>query len=405
MNRTLILAALLTLGAATVHAQSYSQTNRAFVQSPMALGMGDAGVAFPSASTAFFYNPAHLAHVAPIRPHVNIIGLRGSLSSNLSDQLGFFNDTLEPAIDEGFDNIENDRLREIYDETLALGQERTFLGADLLLPSVMLQVGGVGIGAGVFGHSLVRYRFPDGGAGIPMVDLNAVADLIGVGSAGVDFGRYGIAGLSLGATVKFTRRAMSLKLKPLDAVSPDEDVYLYSASALGFDVGLLYDLDFLPLPGKLRLGVAAFDVAGSDFEYQFDRNVTENSSDNAALITEEEAIANELYGLDPSYRVGLAYTVPSLLGFLNETGIAVDYLGYTDPTVEQAFLAGIHVGVQANLKILALRAGLNSGYTTVGAGLNFGFLQLDYAYYAQEEGRIPGQLPSWNHSAQMTLGF
>lgn len=401
----LLLLAVLLLGAGTAAAQSHSQTNRAFVPSPMALGMGDAGVAFPSAATAFFYNPAHLAHVAPLRPYINVVGVRGTFSENLSDQITFFTDTLEPAIDEGFDNIDNDRLRAIYDEALELGRVRTALGGDLLLPSVMLQAGGLGLGAGVFGHSRLRYRFPDGGAGIPLVDLNAVADLIGVASAGLDLGTYGLPALSLGATAKFTSRRLTLKFKPLDALSPDEDVYVYAGSSVGIDLGLLYELDFIPVPGKVRFGLAAFDLVASDFDYTFSSNLTENSPDNQAVINTDLQVANDLYGLDPSYRVGFGYTVPSLLGLLGETGIAVDYLGYSNPGVDQAFLAHLHVGVQARLSLLALRAGLNAGYTTVGAGLSLGFLKVDYAYHAQEEGRLPGQLPSWHHTAQLTVGF
>ena len=401
---TAVLATFL-LGTVETSAQSYSQTNRSFVQSPMALGMGDAAVAFPSRATVFFYNPGHLAHIAPLRPRVTVLGIRGSFSENLLDQISFYKDTLDPAFDEGFENMDSDRVREIYDETLEIGRTRTLLGGDLLLPSVMFQAGGLGIGAGVFAHSLVRYRFPDGGAGVPAVDLTGMADLSAIASAALDLGRYGVSGLSIGATAKATQRSLTLKNKPLDAISGDEDVYVYKGSSLGLDVGILMDLDFIPIPGNLRFGAAVFDLVATDFAYEFDRNLTENAPDDQATIADEEATARELYEIDSSYRVGLAYTVPTFLGFFRETGVAVDYVGYSNPAVDQVMMTGLRIGVQANARIISLRAGLNSGYTTLGAGLSLGPVKVDYAYFAQEDGRLPGQLPSWTHTAQLALGF
>lgn len=408
MNRYLTIAVagllLLASSAEVSSAQSYDQTARAFVQSPRALGMGDTGVALSLQHTVFFYNPAHVAHVAGRRARFTFAGVRGSMSDNLLRQIDYFQNTLQPAIDEGFDTKSNEELEALYDETLALGKTRTLLNGDVLLPSVMMKVGGVGIGAGVFGHSMVRYRFEDAGAGVPLADLNAMADLIAVGSAGVDLSNFGLPGLTAGVTGKLTHRWMTLKNKALDSVDRNEGIYLLKGSSTGFDVGFLYEITAVPLAGKLSLGFSAYDVVATDFDYTFDSNLA-GDEENAELIDEEVQLANDLYSLTPSYRVGAAWSVPGAAGLIKNTAFAADYLWYSNPVSQQEFLTGLHVGVQTQLSVLILRVGINSGYTTLGAGLDFGFVRLDYAYYGVEQGRFPGQLPSWNHTAQLAFGM
>ncbi len=385
-------------------AQNYVQTARAFVPSPQALAMGDAGVAFPTRETVFFYNPAHLSRAAHKRPQIMLLGLRGSLSDNVFDQLAFFEDELQPAIDDGLDTKSNDELRSLYDETLALGRRRTVVNGDVLLPSVIAKAGPVGFGAGAFGHSTLHYRFKDAGAGLPHIDFSVVADLIVVGSASVDLDRIGVDGLSVGVSAKMMERWLTLKNKPIDAISSEENVNVFRASAVGFDAGLLYDLAFVPVPGDLIIGAAAYDVAGSHFDYAYDSNLSDDDDPESRLAQEEEELADALYGVEPSYRIGAAYMLPAVgTRVFKNTGVTLDYLWYADPRVPQEKLAHLHVGAQTQVGFAVVRAGLNSGYTTIGGGLHFGFVSFDYAYYGVEQGRFPGHLASWNHSAQVAF--
>ena len=405
---------LLTLLANPTHGQSYSQTARAFVQEPAALGMGDAGVAFPTETTAFFYNPAHLTTAASPTPRVQILGVRGALSTNLFEQISFYRDDLEPAIDRGFDNLEDDELEALYNEARRLGRRRAFAGGDVLLPHVTMKLGPLGVGGGLFAHSLVRYRFEDAGAGAPAVNFAAQGDFTGLVSGAVDVSPFSAGGLSVGLTAKFTRRYLSAKDKPLDALDEDEDVYLLRADALGLDVGFRYTLD-LPLPGRLHAGLAVFDAASTGFDYAYGRTLVENgrheasgsaAQDEARLIAQEEALANERYALYPSYRAGLAYMASSFLSVFGETGLALDYLGYDRPLIDQSFLAHLRLGAQMRVgEIAAVRAGLSQGYPSVGAGLELGFVSLDYAFYGFEEGRLPGQVPSYNHTLRLAFGL
>ncbi len=386
--------------------QSYSQSSRAFVQSPQVIGMGDAGVALPRLETIFFYNPAHLSQEASIRPKINLLGIRGSLSNNFFDQLSYFEDELQPAISDGLDTRNNDELRELYDETLSLGRRSTIVNGDVLFPSVVAKVREVGLGAGAFGHTTIQYRFDDAGAGVPVVNFSAMGDLIFVGSASVDSELIGIDGLAAGVSGKIVHRWLTLKNKALDAIGSQEDILLFESSTLGFDIGLLYEANFVPLPGDLTFGVAAYDIVGGGYDYEFSSSMSDNDTPDPGMIAEEEALANALYSVNPSYRLGTAYMLPdAVAGLFKNTGITMDYLWYSNPHLPQEALAGLHLGAQAQLGYAIVRGGLNSGYTTFGAGLHVGPIALDYAFYGTEQGRFPGQLASWNHTVQLAVGL
>ena len=406
-SRALLTAAMVAMVfAGEAAAQSYMQTSRSFIQSPATLAMGDAGVALPAGQSVFFYNPAHLSDVAGSRPHLTLLGVRASLSSNLADQVAFFQDELQPAISDGIDEKSSAELRSLYDETLALGRSRTQVNGDVLLPSVVARVGGVGFGVGAFGHGTMNYRFRDAGAGLPLIDFSAVADLIFIGSAAVEADRIGANGLSVGLSAKVVERWLTLKNKAIDAIGSDESVNVFRGSAIGIDAGLLYDLHFLDIPGDVTLGAAAYDVVGGRFDYTYDSSISGDGEPDAALAAEEEALAERLYNVSPSYRIGAAYVLPRVLSApFKNTALTLDYLWYSDPRVPQEALAHLHVGAQAQIGFAVLRGGLNSGYTTIGGGLDFGFVAIDYAYYGIEQGRFPGQLASWNHSVQVAFSL
>jgi|GEM_PF-727412 len=404
-RRRLIAAFLFLLAAIQVSplmAQNYRINPRSVAELPGAQGMGNALVALPVQQSAFFYNPAHSTQSSF---HFTILGVRTSLSNNVPEQIRFFKDDLKPAIDEGIDNLSSEELSSLYTETLRIGRAYSFIHADILSPSVGGKIGPLGLGIGIFGTSNVQYNFPDAGGGLPLVNIQLIADGMVAANAALDMSKFGVDGLSAGFTAKYTSRFTTLKSKPLDAISSEEAFYLLNGDRVSVDLGFMYKLPILPyFPGTFNLGLALYDIAGSDFE--FEHHSTLQGEDIQQDIESDIAAANELLNINPSFRLGLAYSLPQIpLGILDETGVTLDYVGYNNPSIDQAFFARLRLGVQARVKVFTLRTGLNQGYPTFGGGLSLGFMDLDYAYFGREEGRYPGQLASWHHFAQLRFGI
>ncbi|MFQ5568908.1 MAG: conjugal transfer protein TraF [Rhodothermales bacterium] len=403
--RSALLCALFLSLSWTVEAQQRVPGTRAFVPSPQVLGMGGAAAAYPTTRTALFYNPAHLTHLRVTRAPITMLGLSASISNNFPNQLDFYNDRLEPAIQEGIENLNEEDEQTLYEDVFREAGTPTVLSGDVLLPSFVLNRGAFGVGGGIFAHSEVAYSVEDAGAGVPGVDFTALVDLMAVAAGAVDFAPLGLKGLSAGVTSKYSQRYLSLKVKPVDAIDDDESLYVLGASSFGVDVGLLYSAN-LSIPGQLNFGVVWSDLTLKNYDYSFTAYYTKNEEvrDDRAIAT-EVALAQERYQLSPTFRAGVAYVLPVLAGPLKETAVALDYIRYEDALVDQPVLGQLSLGLQTTLgKTLSLRTGLNQGYTTFGAGLQLSFVRIDYAYYGSEQGRLPGQSASWHHRVQVSLG-
>lgn len=400
----LLLLALAVSVPRSAEAQSYGQTARAFVQAPVALGMGDAAVAVPRAATAFFYNPAHLTAVASPGLGLSYVGTRGALSTNVFEQVAFYADRLDPALEQNLD-LPSDELEALYDDALRLGRTRSYVHGDALLPSVVTEVGGLGVGLAFFSHTGVQYRFFDAGDGVPVVDLIGRADVIMAGAVALDAARVGLRGLSVGLAPKVTRRYATVKQQRIDALQADENLYLLRAHSVGLDIGVRYRPGFVPLPGRLEVGLAVYDLLARPFRYRYVRVLNNaDATREPAVIAREEAYAGDVLALSTTFRLGAAYTMPLTGGVLETTTLALDYVHFVDPLIEQTPITRLRLGAETQVtRRLAFRLGLSQGYTTVGAGLRLGLLRIDYAFYGFEEGRLPGQVPNWNHTLQIAL--
>lgn len=69
---------------------------------------------------------------------------------------------------------------------------------------------------------------------------------------------------------------------------------------------------------------------------------------------------------------------------------AIEYKFIATPNED--FSKKIHIGTEASIGFVDLRAGLNQGYFTYGAGVDLWFLKADVAYYTTELGNAAGQL-------------
>lgn len=407
-TRFALCVALLALFVVVPASAQQTLGSRTFVPSPQALGMGGAGVAYPTARTALFYNPAHLTHVNVTRAPITMFGMGASISSNMGKQRAFYQDRLQPALDTGIENLSDEEQRALYDDIFAMASQPTVLKADLLFPSFVMNRGTFGFGGGIFAHNELAYNVDDAGAGVPGLDFAAIADIMAVGATSMDLGTMGLKGLSLGVTSKFTQRYLSLKVKPFDAIDDDESLYILGASTIAADFGVLYEMDPKSIPGKLYVGAVMSDLSLNKFSYDFSAYYARNEEEqNDTAIAAEVALADSRYQLHSSFRGGVTYMLPTLGGPLSETALSLDYVQQHRNALvaQQPLLGRLSFGMQTTIgKTLSLRTGLNQGYSSFGAGLQLPFARIDYAFYGSELGQLPGQSPSWNHRVQLSLG-
>ena len=409
-NAALRLPLLLTLAlvlALPTQAQRYEQYARTIVPSSQVLAMGGAGVAFAGPETAFFYNPAHFAQLGIVRPRIEILGVRGELSTKFFDDLNFFRDRVEPAFDEGVELPLSAENRELFQDAFDRGRRPTVGRAAVLLPSVMLALGPYGVGAGVFASNTSQYRYEDNGSGIPIFDLFSQLDAMAVIAGG---GTIPNTNLSVGLAGKYARRYIGYKNEDFLAIDPDnEKIYVISGSTVSFDVGLQYTDAVRTLPGSLDFGLAVYDVVGGSFNYDLNSSI-DLSGEGADDLQEVEQVLADFEDRDgtPTFRVGTSYWVPTIATFpiLTDLGAALDYVSTNTSESSQPFLSKIRIGGQALVaNVVAVRAGISQGYPTFGTGIVTPFFRLDYVFYGIEDGRLPGQVERYNHLLQVRFGL
>jgi hypothetical protein len=81
-------------------------------------------------------------------------------------------------------------------------------------------------------------------------------------------------------------------------------------------------------------------------------------------------------------------------------------LPFVPAEVAPSFWSSIHAGAEVTLfSLLKLRAGLNQGYMTAGAGLHLLFLDANVAYFGRELGAFAGAKQSQGITAEVAIRF
>lgn len=407
-----VLVLLLVLGGVgtgleTAHAQNNRFTERSFVASPVALGMGDTGVALPGIEQSFFYNPAHLPAVPS---HFTIFGLQGAASQTLDDHIHFYNRRVAPAVESDFD-LSTEELSTLVRDAAALGRRPSRGHGAVLLPSFVYAPGALAVGGGLYAKTALNYRVEEGDAGIPSVWTRSRTDLMALASLGLDLRVVGLSGVSVGLTGTQTRRTMAYKNEPLGRFEKQEVSIPMEGTTFQLDAGITYTPTWLDTEtGTLRIGGAVYDVLYEGYDYAIggngrvpflDDTVGQPDADSVDVTESQIERARGLFSLRTSYRVGIAYERAKLF-FLDDVAVALDVQGYQKGN--QTPLARTHVGVRANVVgPLEIRGGMGSGYPAGGLGLELGAFHFDYAFYGVEEGRRAGQLSTYLHTVRLLV--
>lgn len=190
--------------------------------------------------------------------------------------------------------------------------------------------------------------------------------------------------LKLGVTAKrIDRTGTSLPIGASTLATLDEEQLKNEIKSRGIGYGL--DIgSLITIPGPLN---AAFSVVY--------RNIGVTSFSHGSGAHAPPSIPNELVlGASLELKTGLVEIRPAFdYRFADRTDIPIG--------------KKVHVGVEVDMPLIDIRAGLNQGYYTAGVGIDLALMRLDLATYGVELGAYPGQQEDRRYVLQATieLGF
>jgi hypothetical protein len=174
---------------------------------------------------------------------------------------------------------------------------------------------------------------------------------------------------------------------PLSALEAAPALYGFG---FGIDLGAILEL------GGWKVGLAVRDFLGTRIAYTQSSfgAVLEALRERGGLPTDGTAVAED-HRIPMDLSVGLAYHfdfAPRVVDPIVHLALS-DLIGVLGDGRSPWNL--LHLGTEVRLlRFLALRAGLNQGYLTFGAGLRAPLLEINAAFFTRELGRQHGDRPS-----------
>jgi hypothetical protein len=359
-----IVAGGLLLAWCVLPAVVFAEPLPLFFQGIRPLGMGGAFTAVADDENAMFYNPAGMNNIKGLGG----VELLNPLVESSTNTLQFAQDIVDLA----------DAQTDAEQAQLASDLLSNWLGQHLharaaVFPNVTLHNFGVGVlGQAVFDGEVHEF------ASSNTLRVRGGYDVAGLVSGALGFSVLG-GSLQIGGTGKFIHRELldqiytSVDLVQRDGIDLDRD--LKKGSGAGLDLGVLYSF---PLPFKPAVGLTLQNVGDVDLG-------------DAGILSQQ---LNAGVALRPWLPVGALILAVDMMDVTRQLGSDRDRA------------KRIHAGVEYAFPImLALRAGINQGYPSVGVTLDLWILKLAYAYSIEEVGAFAGQDPDRRHVAQLSLGF
>lgn len=358
LRRELVGAILLTSLLFATAPSRAAELSEAWT-SVRALGMGNAYTAVVADSNALFYNPAGLARISGYHWQVfdPRLGLNGPEGLSSAQNFAGLASSSDLAGD----------LKKLYGKRIWLG-------------------GGAKTAITVPGFGIAGFTSTEAGAfmtnpAYPTMNLNYFFDYgISMGLAFdliPEFFKVGVVGrrvnrtgttLPIGPSVLATMNTSTLgnELKS-------------RGTGYGCDLGMVFTV---PGPIKPSLSFVWKDAGNTQFSHDEGAHAP-NPIQSNMIVGASFMIDTPLITITPA--------------------IDYNYANRTDMQLGKK----LNLGIELDLPLIDLRAGLHQGYYTAGIGLGLGPLALDVATYGVELGEYPGQLEDRRYMAQLTfqLGF
>lgn len=353
---------------------SYSMSTERNINKPIdIMGAGGTGVTAYDKFGMFYMNPATFA-----------VNEKGTFSIL---KLG------------AFANYDLLNYYNLYNEIQAVGNDITKLSADQLkqLFSLSANVGMTGpLGFGYIADNMGMLLYNNfmstatvhQGPGLPFVDFGTYLEFgftVGYGfkiPVPVFLGKmtraYGGVTIKYLNRFKYENRRMSL-LEMMDAPSTlmsFQKGFLWG-QAIGSDLGLLVKDE------SLAFGLVVRDWFSTHFSW------TEYTAEFNAISS-----TNPSTYFSPSCDLGVSYRIRNVISryMISDLTFSFDIVNAFDFT-EYYFLK-LRVGLEFSaFGFMRVRTGIYKGYPTFGLGLVFPIVTINTAYYTEELGELPGNIP------------
>lgn len=380
-----------------------TKDEKAFFKGIRPMGMGGAFVAVADDENAFFYNPAGITQISG--KMMQFFSFDMSVNTETYEFAKFYSDNRDDL--KNFDKLnphEQAKLLNKINKNILGARPKINMGAPnfvFISGHTPASPGRFGFGAGLFSFADADFRF-NRSIVVPSFTYKGQASVIASVPAAYridSFPGINIPGsLSLGVNIKYVYRILSQARD----LSVDEfenfKVPVQDGGGFGADFGLIYHPD-----RKWNIGLQLADAFTTRIDYC-------KYVDDKNPAHSKDSFTGEIR---PSLSIGAAYFPEKFYywpGKYIETGdnviIAADLtdIAGEDEKLSDSFWKKVHFGAEVKLlNIFSLRAGINSGYPSAGAGIETKIVCLDYAFYGQEEGIYAGQDPSWSHRIRFAV--
>jgi hypothetical protein len=381
----------LVLGLMFFVINIFSEEVPFILRSVRSLGMGGAFTAISDDHNSFFYNPAGATGREKFT--MTIAEVRATVSDDMLDFYSWYSDNEKDL--ENFDDLSESKKVEILNKiTNEVTKYNNYFCVSAPNFNFIAPMGKLYFGLGVFDDVQAKVKM-NASLLVPSVDVLAKVDVAGMFLLAYKFSDKFSAGLNAKVLSRGSIDEKRLSILEFENYDPT----IQPGIGYGADLGMTYNLT-----EGIKLGFSASDVGGTKIEY--DAVDSEVKSDGKVKSGAEARTGI----IKTRYNLGVSYRPFQVFGFKNLV-FAADLLDITDEDDDgkiddfAEFCKKTHFGTELGFKHLALRAGLNSGYPTIGFGLYLWFLRFDYAYYTDELGKYAGYDPLSNHTFSVSIRF
>jgi hypothetical protein len=351
-----IIAVLSVVAANADTGASYSNVK--------AIGMGDTRVAGGMEYNGFVDNPALLSRVKHFRMSLATVPV--SVNKNLSDIAKFINDNRDRF--SNFDQLSDEEKDQFIKDVEPFDGKWARMNVSPMV-DIATTVMHHSLGLAVYSVNDINFKI-DRGIYEPRVWGEGQSDIAVVLGYAQPLSILA-PGLTVGVNVKYTERRTA-------------ELFQIKAS----DLGNINDT-LQPILDKAKNSTSS--------HYAVDVGALWN----APVINADVGAVLKNFGFGPDYTLDLGIAKRF---FGDRIVLLGDYVDFLDKDRENAWKK-VHLGGEIDLGLINLRAGINSGYPSLGAGLNLKLMQIDAAYYSDELSNAPGGDEDPRMAVQMRIGW